>query len=916
MTWVNLASDLALDATLQEILTELQGKANQTETQPVALSAGDPGLAFLAGALEAVTATISNFPVDYPDAAVLAKLEQIRVLIGGVIEVSGPLTDAELRASPVDVTGPLTDDELRATPVPVTGAVTTDGLTDSELRASPVPVSGTVTLDGPTLAALENITVAVAAGQIIGLDSTTLTALENIIVTGTVALDGPTLAALESITVAGTVALDGATLAALESITATISGSVAVTGPLTDSELRATPVPVDTGLTTQTDALTDAELRASPVPVTDVELMEALREAGIYGGAVSSVGVLSAPLDLIDTSNQSVAYIHLRGTFIATILVEGTNDPLGLSNWTALTLHSATSGARSSSVKNAGIFAINILPHFIRVRCSAYTSGTVIVDLVVKPVNELSPGRYITDADGLARWALSTFGTGIVAQKTFLAGSDFAEMDVLDEAIWTDLSTDTGSLVFSNGELELSTGNGASAVAGIQSVHAADFLGGADNEITIVARQGDTGSADHLFRFGVYDDDNGTFVEINSTGVDFKVRKGGVDASSAFGILGITSPTNTTSNQFWFITFNPNFIIFRQGSNFVQIFIGSASLTPLFDRTDLPLRAEAINLTSGTSHSLFLQTLVANRLGSPSTIRANQTFSAEDVLAATAATIHARQPDGDFVPVRADGTAHEYDVPLGAAGVHTTPIIDTDGWASAEVFVATDQVSAADGIAIYFVRDTGAAVPVLEGPRVFTFTADDVGRGFATYRFPTELDGMIIEYTNGGVAQSEFYLAITVRIGTVAPQGGFEQSVGPTNIAAMTRGLVLAADDIGTYANVRRLGLALRVALNASETEVQAKSCSTGSQVALTASATPAQIDVAKLSNRKYVTISNADGTRTVFYGTGAALTASNGIALPPESTHLQEWDNSLDIYVCTATSTASVRLHQSGGTP
>jgi hypothetical protein len=77
-----------------------------------------------------------------------------------------PLTDAQLRASPVPVSGPLTDIELRATPVPISGTVTantglsqplTDSqlrasavlvsgpLTDVELRATPVPISGTVT---------------------------------------------------------------------------------------------------------------------------------------------------------------------------------------------------------------------------------------------------------------------------------------------------------------------------------------------------------------------------------------------------------------------------------------------------------------------------------------------------------------------------------------------------------------------------------------------------------------------------------------------------------------------------------------------------------------------------------------------------------------------------------------------------
>lgn len=47
---------------------------------------------------------------------------------GGNLPVSGPLTDTELRATPVDVLGPLTDAELRASPVPVTfGVVTGDG---------------------------------------------------------------------------------------------------------------------------------------------------------------------------------------------------------------------------------------------------------------------------------------------------------------------------------------------------------------------------------------------------------------------------------------------------------------------------------------------------------------------------------------------------------------------------------------------------------------------------------------------------------------------------------------------------------------------------------------------------------------------------------------------------------------------
>ncbi len=46
-----------------------------------------------------------------------------------------------------------------------------------------------------------------------------------------------------------------------------VQGSVAITGGLTDAQLRASPVPVS-GSFTISGGLTDAELRASPVPVS------------------------------------------------------------------------------------------------------------------------------------------------------------------------------------------------------------------------------------------------------------------------------------------------------------------------------------------------------------------------------------------------------------------------------------------------------------------------------------------------------------------------------------------------------------------------------------------------------------------------------------------------------------------------
>jgi len=117
-------------ADLRESFTTLEGASQEG----LALRAVQEG--------QAVTAKNGSLAFAFKDNsgnAIAAPLNASNEL--GVV---GPLTDTELRATPVDVLGPLTDAELRATPVDVLGP-----LTDAELRATPVPVTfGTVTGDG------------------------------------------------------------------------------------------------------------------------------------------------------------------------------------------------------------------------------------------------------------------------------------------------------------------------------------------------------------------------------------------------------------------------------------------------------------------------------------------------------------------------------------------------------------------------------------------------------------------------------------------------------------------------------------------------------------------------------------------------------------------------------------------------
>lgn len=165
------------------------------------------------------------------------------------VPVSGPLTDAQLRTLPVPVsnaslplpTGAATSaaqvtgnaslasiDSKLANPLPVTGP-----LTDAQLRAAAVPVS--------------NASLPLPAGA------------------STAAAQATAGASLSSID-GKTPALGQAAMAASQPVViASNQSAVPVSGPLTDTQLRATSVPVS-------GPLTDAQLRAVAVPVSNASL--------------------------------------------------------------------------------------------------------------------------------------------------------------------------------------------------------------------------------------------------------------------------------------------------------------------------------------------------------------------------------------------------------------------------------------------------------------------------------------------------------------------------------------------------------------------------------------------------------------------------------------------------------------------
>lgn len=252
-----------------------------------------------------------------------------------------------------------------------------------------------------------------------------------------------------------------------------------------------------------------------------------------------------------------------------------------------------------------------------------------------------------------------------------------------------------------------------------------------------------------------------------------------------------------------------------------------------------------------------------------------------------------QQPDGEFVNQKADGLAVTSVATLGAGGVFTSPWIDTDGWASAEIIIATDQVSATEGIRIEFTDDVQAGTPTVRSTRNFTFDAAQVVNGSATYRFPTEIDGLRVKYTNGGTGQGSFFLAVTLRTQSANPQSSLETDLNSTNIAIMTRGIINARNDSGTYANIKRAsGGGFRVAINEHETSTPIRALTNFDMNQANVGTSAVQIVGSPLSGRKTVAIKALAGNNAKVYVGKSGVTTGSGWELNSSEVLILEIDD------------------------
>ena len=223
-----------------------------------------------------------------------AQFQRIKLVHGadginaGDVSVGNPLPVAGNFTATLSITQPLTDTQLRATPVPVSLGSTT--------------ITGSVAVTGSFYQATQPVSIATApvlvAGSAIigkvGIDQTTPGTTNGVQITNSsVAV---TIASMPSTPVtgtfwqatqpvSGTVAISNSTIEISNDvgnpvpISGTVTANTGLTQPLTDTQLRATPVPVS-GIITATVP--------SPIPTYPFEFW--IRDTGYVGPLGGSTG--------------------------------------------------------------------------------------------------------------------------------------------------------------------------------------------------------------------------------------------------------------------------------------------------------------------------------------------------------------------------------------------------------------------------------------------------------------------------------------------------------------------------------------------------------------------------------------------------------------------------------------------------
>lgn len=190
-------------------------------------------------------------------------------------------------------------------------------------------------------------------------------------------------------------------------------------------------------------------------------------------------GSLTAATQTVETAaaaGQGTAAIQVSGTWSATLVFEGTVDG---TNWSTLTVRPIGNATTATTASANGIWRAALAGlQKIRVRCSAYTSGTAVVTIRTTTGDglgqtEVSP-TVLTTANAAAAGlfaGVTSYGYLRCAVEPSALFNDCFEGSTLDTTVRWDTPTQTGSGTVSlfSGTVALSCGTNTNSKAAISS---------------------------------------------------------------------------------------------------------------------------------------------------------------------------------------------------------------------------------------------------------------------------------------------------------------------------------------------------------------------------------------------------------------------------------------------------------------
>lgn len=102
-------------------------------------------------------------------------------------------------------------------------------------------------------------------------------------------------------------------------------------------------------------------------------------DGAIVTGTATSATTFLGPFD---TTNFMTATLHLTGTWAGTIVWEVSNDETNPTNWAATVGQLIASGTTATSATTNTFAFIPLQSRWFRIRCSTYTSGTIVANLM------------------------------------------------------------------------------------------------------------------------------------------------------------------------------------------------------------------------------------------------------------------------------------------------------------------------------------------------------------------------------------------------------------------------------------------------------------------------------------------------------------------------------------------------------